>query len=135
MYSSSYDSKKSDSTEEVNSEPNTKFKFPPAPRLCRTTSNSPRTISRCSNSSVSDSKLIRTKRRNRRKSARSLPPIGVFWDIENCQVPKTKSATSVVQRIRELFYKEYREAEFIVVCDVKKESSQIISDLNDAQVL
>ncbi|XP_057318978.1 meiosis regulator and mRNA stability factor 1 isoform X1 [Microplitis mediator] len=63
-----------------------------------------------------------------------LSPIGVFWDIENCRVPKGKSASTVVQAIRDKFFKGYREAEFIVVCDVYKESRQIIQELNDAQV-
>ncbi|KYN00174.1 Limkain-b1 [Cyphomyrmex costatus] len=63
-----------------------------------------------------------------------LPPIGVFWDIENCQVPKGRSAIGVTQLIRNKFFDGYREAEFIVVCDVQKENSQIIQELNDAQV-
>ncbi|XP_012273569.1 meiosis regulator and mRNA stability factor 1 isoform X2 [Orussus abietinus] len=63
-----------------------------------------------------------------------LPPIGVFWDIENCQVPKGKSAMVVVQAIRDKFFTGYREAEFIVVCDVQKEVKQVVQDLNDAQV-
>ncbi|KAJ9585358.1 hypothetical protein L9F63_002855, partial [Diploptera punctata] len=65
---------------------------------------------------------------------RFLPPIGVFWDIENCQVPKGRSAIAVAQVIRDRFFHGYREAEFIVVCDVKKENSQVIQELNDAQV-
>ncbi|GAB1869017.1 Meiosis regulator and mRNA stability factor 1 [Camponotus japonicus] len=63
-----------------------------------------------------------------------LPPIGVFWDIENCQVPKGRSAIAVTQLIRDTFFNGYREAEFIVVCDVQKENTQIIQELNDAQV-
>ncbi|XP_015588590.1 meiosis regulator and mRNA stability factor 1 isoform X2 [Cephus cinctus] len=63
-----------------------------------------------------------------------LPPIGVFWDIENCQVPKGRSAVAVTQVIREKFFSGYREAEFIVVCDVYKENKQVIQELNDAQV-
>ncbi|XP_011141552.1 meiosis regulator and mRNA stability factor 1 isoform X1 [Harpegnathos saltator] len=63
-----------------------------------------------------------------------LPPIGVFWDIENCQVPKGRSAIAVTQVIRDKFFSGYREAEFIVVCDVQKENYQIIQELNDAQV-
>ncbi|XP_025073854.1 meiosis regulator and mRNA stability factor 1 [Pogonomyrmex barbatus] len=63
-----------------------------------------------------------------------LPPIGVFWDIENCQVPKGRSAIAVTQLIRDKFFSGYREAEFIVVCDVQKENSQIVQELNDAQV-
>ncbi|XP_021942540.1 meiosis regulator and mRNA stability factor 1 isoform X2 [Zootermopsis nevadensis] len=65
---------------------------------------------------------------------RFLPPIGVFWDIENCQVPKGRSAVAVAQIIRDRFFDGYREAEFLVVCDVKKENSQVIQELNDAQV-
>ncbi|KAG7158632.1 Malonyl-CoA decarboxylase-like, partial [Homarus americanus] len=63
-----------------------------------------------------------------------LPPIGVFWDIENCQVPKGLSATHVVQAIRARFFNEHREAEFMCVCDTLKEHSKILEELNDAQV-
>ncbi|XP_069956762.1 meiosis regulator and mRNA stability factor 1 isoform X4 [Cherax quadricarinatus] len=63
-----------------------------------------------------------------------LPPIGVFWDIENCQVPKGLSATHVVQAIRARFFNEHREAEFMCVCDTLKENSKILEELNDAQV-
>ncbi|KZC11840.1 Meiosis arrest female protein 1 [Dufourea novaeangliae] len=63
-----------------------------------------------------------------------LPPIGVFWDIENCHVPKGRSAMAATQVIREKFFSGYREAEFIVVCDVWKETSQVVKELNDAQV-
>lgn len=60
--------------------------------------------------------------------------MGIFWDIENVHVPKQKSAASVVQRIRKVFLDNYREAEFVVVCDVKKENPQILQDLHDSQV-
>ncbi|CAK9817150.1 Meiosis regulator and mRNA stability factor 1 [Anthophora quadrimaculata] len=63
-----------------------------------------------------------------------LPPVGVFWDIENCHVPKGRSAMAVIQVIREKFFGGYREAEFIVVCDVCKENSQVMKELNNAQV-
>jgi meiosis arrest female protein 1 len=56
----------------------------------------------------------------------TLPSIGVFWDIENCHVPSGVSALSVVQMIRDTFFIGYREAEFVVVCDVTKESPQVI---------
>jgi meiosis arrest female protein 1 len=51
------------------------------------------------------------------------------------QVPKGRSAVAVAQVIRDRFFSGYREAEFLVVCDVKKESSQVIQELNDAQVI
>lgn len=41
--------------------------------------------------------------------AHYLPPIGVFWDIENCQVPKGRSAVAVAQAIRDRFFIGYRE--------------------------
>ncbi|KAF7989650.1 hypothetical protein HCN44_008324 [Aphidius gifuensis] len=63
-----------------------------------------------------------------------LSPIGVFWDIENCRVPKGRSAAAVAQVIRNKFFNGYKEAEFIVVCDVNKENKQVIQELNDAQV-
>uniref|UniRef100_A0ABB5UPD2 Meiosis regulator and mRNA stability factor 1 n=1 Tax=Sus scrofa TaxID=9823 RepID=A0ABB5UPD2_PIG len=61
-------------------------------------------------------------------------PIGVFWDIENCSVPSGRSATAVVQRIREKFFKGHREAEFICVCDISKENKEVIQELNNCQV-
>ena len=63
-----------------------------------------------------------------------LPPIGVFWDIENCSVPKSKCALGVVQVIREKFFVAHREVEFMCVCDTSKESKDVIQELNNAQV-
>ncbi|XP_069125542.1 meiosis regulator and mRNA stability factor 1-like [Argopecten irradians] len=63
-----------------------------------------------------------------------LIPIGVFWDIENCNVPRWKSAISIVKCIREKFFTGRREVEFLCVCDTTKESKQVIQDLNAAQV-
>lgn len=65
---------------------------------------------------------------------KKLPPIGVFWDIENCRIPKGRSAVTVSQLIRDIFFTGYREAEFVVVCDVKKESNELVQELHDAQV-
>ena len=64
-----------------------------------------------------------------------LPPIGVFWDIENCGVPCRKSALAVVSRIRERFFTGHREAEFMCVCDISKENREVIQELNYAQVI
>jgi meiosis arrest female protein 1 len=64
----------------------------------------------------------------------NLPLIGVFWDIENCLVSSGRSATTVVQRIREKFFKGHREAEFICVCDISKENKEVIQELNNCQV-
>ncbi|MGH0118758.1 UNVERIFIED_CONTAM: hypothetical protein FKN15_062220 [Acipenser sinensis] len=62
------------------------------------------------------------------------PPVGVFWDIENCSVPSGRSAMAVVQRIRERFFKGHREAEFICVCNISKENKEVIQELNNCQV-
>ncbi|KAM9314631.1 meiosis regulator and mRNA stability factor 1 isoform 2-T3 [Pholidichthys leucotaenia] len=64
----------------------------------------------------------------------NLPPVGVFWDIENCSVPSGRSAGAVVQRIRNRFFKGHREAEFICVCDISKENKAVIQELNNCQV-
>lgn len=108
-------------------------KFPPPPRLCKSENNSSYT-SCLSDSSVSDGRLLKNRKRNKRKSRKMLPPVGIFWDIENCQVPRYKCASNLVHRIREIFMVNYREAEFVVVCDVKKENAQVIQDLHDTQV-
>ncbi|XP_067314927.1 meiosis regulator and mRNA stability factor 1 isoform X3 [Pseudorasbora parva] len=67
-------------------------------------------------------------------SEETLPPIGVFWDIENCAVPSGRSAATVVQRLRERFFQGHREAEFICVCDINKENKAVIQELNNCQV-
>ncbi|XP_051562523.1 meiosis regulator and mRNA stability factor 1 isoform X4 [Myxocyprinus asiaticus] len=64
----------------------------------------------------------------------ALPPVGVFWDIENCAVPSGRSAATVVQRLRERFFQGHREAEFICVCDINKENKAVIQELNNCQV-
>uniref|UniRef100_A0A673AKB1 Meiosis regulator and mRNA stability factor 1 n=1 Tax=Sphaeramia orbicularis TaxID=375764 RepID=A0A673AKB1_9TELE len=64
----------------------------------------------------------------------NIPPVGVFWDIENCSVPSGRSAVAVVQRIRNRFFQGHREAEFICVCDISKESKAVIQELNNCQV-
>ena len=48
-------------------------------------------------------------------------PLGVFWDIENCDVPSGKSAMSICAKIREQeFFSGFSEMQFTVVCDVIK---------------
>uniref|UniRef100_T1JDT7 Meiosis regulator and mRNA stability factor 1 n=1 Tax=Strigamia maritima TaxID=126957 RepID=T1JDT7_STRMM len=71
---------------------------------------------------------------NKSQHSYLLPPIGVFWDIENCQVPKGKSALATAQLIRKKFFENHREAEFMCVCDISKESKDVIQELNNAQV-
>lgn len=61
--------------------------------------------------------------------------LAVFWDIENCCVPRGKSAMAVVHCIRDKFLCDNRkEAEFLCVCDVSKEPKHLVAELNDAQV-
>ncbi|XP_072319968.1 meiosis regulator and mRNA stability factor 1 isoform X3 [Eucyclogobius newberryi] len=64
----------------------------------------------------------------------NIPPVGVFWDIENCSVPSGRSAAAVVERIRSRFFQGHREAEFICVCDISKENKSVIQELNNCQV-
>lgn len=47
--------------------------------------------------SNSDNEKITLFRKKSIDISKLLPPIGVFWDIENCHVPKGKSATAVAQ--------------------------------------
>ncbi|KAH9513099.1 Meiosis regulator and mRNA stability factor 1 [Bulinus truncatus] len=74
------------------------------------------------------------KKGGRDFSMSTLKPVGVFWDIENCHVPKGKSALKIIERIRQQFFQDFREAEFICVCDINKESESTIKDLNDGQI-
>ncbi|KAG1704422.1 Meiosis regulator and mRNA stability factor 1 [Nymphon striatum] len=73
-------------------------------------------------------------RPSRKRYRMSYQPVGIFWDIENCQVPRGKSALALVQKLRNEFLHGYREAEFMCVCDINKERKEVIVELNLAQV-
>ncbi|CAH2260947.1 jg17721 [Pararge aegeria aegeria] len=77
---------------------------------------------------------VRSRFRHHKQRANASVPLGVFWDIENCQVPRGCSAIDVVAAIRAKFLTGRREAEFVVVCDVRKETPHRLQELNDAQV-
>lgn len=49
-------------------------------------------------------------------------------------MPRGRSALVAVQRIRERFFGGHQEAEFVCVCDIRKEAPSIIQELNDAQI-
>ncbi|CAG9863540.1 unnamed protein product [Phyllotreta striolata] len=116
-----------------------KFRFPSPPRLTQSANNSYNSTnsdsSKSSASSLKLSKSYNLTKRRRKPKFKKLQPLGIYWDIENCQVPKNKSASALVQKIRQTFLEAYYESEFVVVCDVKKESSQVIQELHDAQVM
>lgn len=102
------------------------FKLPATShRLCKSENNSTCDSTSEISLDISRSENVHYRRRIRRKWKGPLPPLGIFWDIENCNVPRNKSAASLVYRIREMFMKDYREAEFVVVCDVTKENPQV----------
>merc|ERR1719495_1325744 len=62
-------------------------------------------------------------------------PLGVFWDIENCNVPSGKSAMAVCDLIRkQKCFEGHREIEFAVVCDATKEPKTVLDELDKAQV-
>ncbi|XP_026317722.1 meiosis regulator and mRNA stability factor 1 [Hyposmocoma kahamanoa] len=77
---------------------------------------------------------VRSRFRHYKQRSNILVPLGIFWDIENCQVPRGCSAIDVVAAIRAKFLQGRREAEFVVVCDVRKEAPTRLQELNDAQV-
>lgn len=64
-----------------------------------------------------------------------LRPVGIFWDIENCPVPKNKSSSDVIAHIRNFFVinrLNHREYEFIISCDVTRLRKDIPEDINKA---
>ena len=63
-----------------------------------------------------------------------LEPVGLFWDIENCPVPITKSAFSIANKMRKELFQGKREAEFMCVCDITKERKDVMDDLQKAHV-
>ncbi|XP_045497656.1 meiosis regulator and mRNA stability factor 1 [Colias croceus] len=77
---------------------------------------------------------VRSRYRHHKQKTTNNIPVGIFWDIENCQVPRGCSAIDVVAAIRAKFLVGRREADFVVVCDVRKESVHRLQELNDSQV-
>jgi meiosis arrest female protein 1 len=63
-----------------------------------------------------------------------LEPVGLFWDIENCPVPVTKSAFAFANKMKVEFFTGKREAEFMCVCDTLKERREVIDELQKAHV-
>ena len=70
-------------------------------------------------------------------STSETPKWNPYWCIlgQNCPVPHGKSALAVAQHVRDKFFSGHREAEFICVCDTRKECKDVIEDLNQAQVI
>ena len=68
------------------------------------------------------------------KAPAQLEPVGLFWDIENCPVPVTKSAFALATKMRKEFFKGKREAEFMCVCDITKERKEVVEALSKAHV-
>ncbi|KAL4712272.1 hypothetical protein ACJJTC_004034 [Scirpophaga incertulas] len=83
---------------------------------------------------VVDRPRVRSRFRHHKPKTLIAVPLGIFWDIENCQVPRGCSAIDVVSAIRAKFLLGRREADFVVVCDVRKEAASRLQELNDAQV-
>lgn len=118
------------------SQSNEEFSFLHTPRLIKSANNSIcSTASDSSNCEVHvNNRSFVLPKKKKRKQVNILPSLGIYWDIENCQVPKHRNAAAVVQKIREIFLENHKESEFIVVCDIKKESPQLIQELHDSQV-
>jgi len=58
--------------------------------------------------------------------------VSIFWDIENCAVPKNKSAASLVCHIRREFVTNrlnHRECVFMAACDATRLRKGIVEDL------
>ena len=89
-------------------------------------------VNQCSNSVEV---IPNTNNPNIKSLLPELRPIGIFWDIENCQVPFNRSVLKLVERIRRLVVDRHRrETEFQVVCDINKANKQVVDDLNSSQV-
>jgi len=67
---------------------------------------------------------------------RTACPIGIFWDIENCQVPKHSDIIHITSQIREKFNigTTYSEKVFKCYCDSKKMPDKHRLDLANSNV-
>ncbi|KAH7636530.1 hypothetical protein DERF_002532 [Dermatophagoides farinae] len=62
-------------------------------------------------------------------------PVGVFWDIENCSIPRGVSPSNLIEKIRSFIVRfNLIEKEFSIVCDVPSFASTVINELNNTQV-
>ena len=65
--------------------------------------------------------------------------LGIFWDIENCPVPQTKSASSVAKQLRDFIAAAHPECgyakEFFCVCDTRKVDERLLEGLNKNGVI
>lgn len=62
-------------------------------------------------------------------------PVGIFWDLENCPVPRNKSPSDVIAYIRNFFVfnrLNHREYDFVISCDVTRLRKDIPEDINKA---
>ncbi|KAF8794411.1 ATP-dependent RNA helicase DEAH12 like protein [Argiope bruennichi] len=67
-------------------------------------------------------------------SVRQSGIISVFWDIENCPVPREKSAVDFVKLVRTTLYEGRTEGSFSVVCDVQNLNSMYVEELEASNV-
>ncbi|KAK3244426.1 hypothetical protein CYMTET_45958 [Cymbomonas tetramitiformis] len=62
--------------------------------------------------------------------------VAIFWDYDNCPVPKRKSAYAVAQRVRsECITEGCVETEFTCFCDMTRLPAACCNELNNANVL
>ncbi|KPM03708.1 limkain b1-like protein [Sarcoptes scabiei] len=62
-------------------------------------------------------------------------PVGLFWDIENCSIPRGTNVSDLISRIRNFLPRfNLIENEFLVVCDVYNINNSIVNELNNMQV-
>ncbi|CAK8682304.1 unnamed protein product [Clavelina lepadiformis] len=60
--------------------------------------------------------------------------IAIFWDIENCQVPRGVSAEAVVSKLRNKIFDGYQGIEIIAACSEKAISSETRNELHQSGV-
>ena len=60
----------------------------------------------------------------RTSTSAAVKPLGIFWDLDNCPIPLTTSASGVVEQIRQFIARRHPECsytkEFVVVTNVKR---------------
>ena len=60
--------------------------------------------------------------------------VGVYWDIENCQLPSHIDPHSFVEKIRSEFIQGRKLAEFLCVCDNTRIKKSVIDGLSNEGV-
>ena len=64
----------------------------------------------------------------------TMTTINLKQSFKYFKVPRWSTASNLIQAVRLKYFTDKKEAEFMVVCDINKENTQMVNEIQDAQV-